>query len=397
MVEKVSFVFTSYKFITRKFSNITSQYGGTRPLNSLNILAKEHINSGKPTTATVINKILLNQNLSVTDKKLTELLDVKGVELDLPITEAKKNIFITLTGSSAYKGFFGVYIFIDKITGLKYVGSSNLLRRRIEYYLKGNYPLVGKFLPLLYKKGLSEFKLIIYKLNKDKFSIQDALILEQYYLLNKDFELNTLRVVNAGPSKGLGVYVYDLTCKTLYYHAKSRIELKRVLKIHPETCKLYIDTKIPYLNKFLLLSYYVPIALKTTFSVKEILSIMHEERKSAYSLGLRRKIPVILEIKEGNTFVASSLTGSVLNFDSLTSCSDYLNNLGLTIKRSTLTKYIVNKKVFHNFICTYSEKNIPDNFKEVGLLINEATALVQDERENLNLSEKGKANKKIKL
>ena len=43
--------------------------------------------------------------------------------------------------------------------------------------------------------------------------------------------MNTLRVVNAGSSKGDAVFVYDLTCKTLYYHAKSKIEYsKRVLK-----------------------------------------------------------------------------------------------------------------------------------------------------------------------
>ena len=39
-------------------------------------LALEHINSGKPTTSLIINKILLNQNLSVTDSKLEELLQL---------------------------------------------------------------------------------------------------------------------------------------------------------------------------------------------------------------------------------------------------------------------------------------------------------------------------------
>ena len=82
----------------------------------------------------------------------------------------------------------------------------------------------GKFLPLLREKGLSAFKLIIYKLNSKVFSFQDALILEQYFLLSNKFELNTLRVVNMGSSKGDAVYVYDLTCSTLYYHAKSKMD-----------------------------------------------------------------------------------------------------------------------------------------------------------------------------
>lgn len=269
-------------------------------------LALEHINSGKPTTSSVINQILLNQNLSVTDSKLEELLKVKGVELDLPITTPEnKKLLDELTGKSAYKGFFGVYIFIHKKTGSKYVGSSNLLRRRMEYYFKGDFPLVGKFLPLLRQEGLGAFKLVIFKLDSNKFSYRDALILEQYYLLNKEFNLNTLRVVNAGSSKGDAVYVYDLTCSTLYYHAKSRIELKRVLKIHTETSKKFVDSKMPYLNKFLLLSYPIPTASISNISVKELLDMMQEERQKMYALGTRRSIRVELEIKEGNPFVDS--------------------------------------------------------------------------------------------
>jgi len=70
-------------------------------------------------------------------------------------------------------------------------------------------------------------------------------------LLNKDCKFNSLRVVNFGPKS---IYVYDLTCTILYYHAKSQINLKRVLGIHPSTCVKYIDTGIPYLNNFILSS-----------------------------------------------------------------------------------------------------------------------------------------------
>jgi len=340
-------------------------------------LALEHINSGKPTTSSIINKILLNQNLLVTDFKLEELLKVQGVKLDLPIsTPENQELLAELTGKSQYKGFPGVYIFIHRNTGHKYVGSSNLLRRRMDYYFKGGLPLVGKFLPLLEKEGLKAFKLIIFKLDSNIFSSQDALILEQYHLLNKEFKLNTLRVVNAGSSKGDAVYVYDLTCSTFYYHAKSNIELKRVLKIHTETSKKYVDSKSPYLNRFLLLSYPIPTALTSNLSVNGLVDIMQKERRDAYSLGTRRSISVELEIKEGNTFV--DYRGQCLNFYSLTSCIEYLRKLGLIIKRDTLTKYIKNEKVFQNFLCKYSDKILPDNFEEVGLIIDEYKALKVD-------------------
>jgi hypothetical protein len=206
----------------------------------------------------------------------------------------------------------------------------------MDYYFKGNYPLSGTFLPLLHKEGLGAFKLIIFKLDCTIFSYKDSLILEQYYLLNKEFNLNTLRVVNAGSSKGDPIYVYDLTCSTLYYHAKSNIELKRVLKIHTKTSKKYVDSKIPYLNKFLLLSYYITTALTSNISVDKLVDIMQKERKDMYILGTRRSISVELEIKEGNIFVNSYSTGQTLKFNSLTSCIEYLRELGLTLKEPLL-------------------------------------------------------------
>ena len=384
--------------LIRTFSTVKGSVFQFKPES----IVLEHSNSGEITTSSVINRILLNQNLSVTDAKLEELLEVKGVEINIPISNPKDNkVLEELTGKSKYKGFFGVYFFIHKNTNQKYVGSSNLLRRRMDYYFKEEYlikdkvaaatqqPLLwteklepqkqplSKFLQLLHKEGLAAFKLIIYKLDENKFTSKDALILEQYYLLNKEFNLNTLKVVNAGSSKGDGVYIYNLTCSTLLYHANSRIELKRVLKIHPESCKIYIDSKFPYLNKFILLSFPIPTASpkKSNISIQNLINIMQKERQNTYILG-RRSISVELEIKEGNTFIDS--WGQTLNFDSLTSCIEYLRGLGLTIKRDTLTKYIKIEKVFHNFLCKYSDKDLPDNFEKIGLIIDEYKKIKED-------------------
>ena len=377
--------------LTRCFSSSRS-YNSIRLLvNNPESLALEHINSGKPTTSSVINKVFLNQNLSVTDSKLEELLKVKGIEMDLPISTPENHQLLgQLTGKSKYKGFSGVYIFIHKDSGQKYVGSSNLLRRRIDYYFKGDFSLAGgKFLAMLRMEGLKAFKLIIFKLDSNKFSNQDSLILEQYFLLDKEFNLNTLRVVNAGSSKGDAVYVYDLACSTLYYHAKSKIELKRILKIHTETSKKYVDSKIPYLNKFLLLSYPIANTSLSNLSIEGLVDIMQKERQDMYTLGTRRSISVELEIKKGNTFVDS--WGHTLNFDSLTSCIEYLRESGLTIKRDTLIKYIKDEKVFQNFLCKYSENTLPDNFEEVGLIIDEYKKLkVNTDLDSLKINKKNK-------
>ena len=347
------------------------------------LLALEHISSGNATTASVINNILLNQDITVTDSKLKDLLKVEGVEFKLnspsfPVAKEDYKLFSELTGTSNYKGHSGVYVFIHKTTGQKYVGSSNLLRRRMDYYFKGDFtPLTGKFLPLLTQEGLNAFKLIIFKLDNNKFNVKHALILEQYHLLSKEFDLNTLRVVNAVSSKGESVYVYDLTCSTLYYHASSRIELKRTLKVHPETCKKFLDSNLPYLNRFLLLSGLIPTAVKSNMSVLELVEIMQKERQTTYTLGTRRNISVILEIKDGNKFVDT--WGQTLKFESLTACINYLRDLGLIIKRETLSKYIKIEKEFHHFLCKYSDSTKLDNFEQVGLIIDEYKKLWKQE------------------
>jgi len=78
-----------------------------------------------------------------------------------------------------------------------------------------------------------------------------------------------------------------------------------VLKIHTETSKKFVDSKIPYLNKFLLLSYLIPTASISNISAEELLNIMQKERQKLYTLGTRRSIRVELEIKEGNAFLDS--------------------------------------------------------------------------------------------
>jgi len=323
-------------------------------------LALDHINSGNVTTHLVINKLLYNQKVSISANKLKELSKVKGIKFDLPITNDNLKNFHNLVGKSKHKGFAGVYIFEHKASKSMYIGSSNLLRRRMEYYFKGDFPLRGKFLPILYKEGLSSFKLEIFKLDNNLFKPQDALLLEQYMLLNKHYDLNTLRVVNFGPSKGKSIYVYNLDCTILYYNAQSQISLKRALGIHQSSCVKFLDTNIPYLNRFILLSFPVSYAIPSSIEVKELKNIMDKERRFSYELGTRRSIPVILEIKEGNTFVnlaKLSNSNNKLEFNSLTSCIAYLHSIGLNIKRDTLSKYIKQGKVFHNFSGKYLDQH----------------------------------------
>ena len=118
---------------------------------------------------------------------------------------------------------------------------------------------------------------------------------------------------------------------------------------------------------------------------------MQKERKATYAMGTRRSIPIELVIKKGNTFVSGKNEGCTLNFDSVTSCKNYLRELGITIKGSTLIKYIKSGKVFHNFLCKYSDK-LPDDFKQAGLIMDE---FLKSKTDNVILKKINRKNKPL--
>ena len=86
----------------------------------------------------------------------------------------------------------GVYIFTHKSSNYKYVGSSSQLFRRLLGYFNKTHKLTGKFLPFLYESGIESFSLDIIIVENDM-----QLVLEQYFLLHKEYNLNTLKVANS--------------------------------------------------------------------------------------------------------------------------------------------------------------------------------------------------------
>lgn len=93
----------------------------------------------------------------------------------------------------------GVYIWTHISTGNKYVGSSSSLARRLIVYFKGTHANTGKFIPFLNKEGVNAFKqtkLQVIPIDNSIYTEVIPLCLEQYFLLNSEFNLNTLRIVN---------------------------------------------------------------------------------------------------------------------------------------------------------------------------------------------------------
>lgn len=178
----------------------------------------------KDITADVINKLLKNQKVSITEAELARLKAIPGVRFDLPLNDETYPAFEGLVGKTNTRRIkSGVYIFTHIASGAKYVGSSNSLSRRLDQYFtfkQFNQRNSGLLIPLINKDGFEAFNLEVFVIpdnlglgikNSNNLNFNFSyLFLEQYYLLHVKFNLNTQRIVNFRVDQGKAVYLYSL-------------------------------------------------------------------------------------------------------------------------------------------------------------------------------------------
>nr|YP_010248837.1 hypothetical protein MFU62_mgp45 [Macrophomina phaseolina]QTT58116.1 hypothetical protein [Macrophomina phaseolina] len=228
-------------FIINMKSNRLKTINNFKELVPANKLAFKYINDGVKITAEVVNNVLAFSGLNITQETLNTLLsypspregtypsgkDPKGTfphgerlnfNLDLSGPKApkdprpllkKRGLDLNTINSNELKKNLGttkdkvpgVYIWTHISTGDKYVGSFTQLARRLNGYFKGTHADAGKLIPLIKKEGLSAFNLQVIIL-KDNYVVNQELLLEQYFLLHPEFNLNTLSL-REGPFRGL--------------------------------------------------------------------------------------------------------------------------------------------------------------------------------------------------
>lgn len=202
-------------------------------------------------TSEVINKLLVNQSVYITQEELEKLKSIPGVKYNLPLNDDTARAFIGLVGRSNSRiNRAGVYIFTHLATGSKYVGSSNSLARRLFGYFRHEYnekENSGLLLPLLRKEGVAAFSLEIFII-PISYPSNSYLFLEQYHLLNQKFDLNTQRVVQFRALRPHVIYLYDKEGKILYYSSESYSQIQKDLGLHYSVYKKCIDQGNSYLN-----------------------------------------------------------------------------------------------------------------------------------------------------
>jgi hypothetical protein len=97
-----------YKSTVAPLSNNSNTY---RSINLVN----EHIKKGNTTTSEIINNVLINQKVSISQKELDKLLNLSKVKFYLPFFQKKKTYpaLLALVGKPKSKrSNAGIYIYI---------------------------------------------------------------------------------------------------------------------------------------------------------------------------------------------------------------------------------------------------------------------------------------------
>ena len=217
------------------------------------VLAFEQLNSGKPVTADKINEILAYCNISITDEKLKGLLNTPSFVLtNLYNKSLTKEILKDKLGLPNGKNRIpGVYIFTHLTSNKKYIGSSSELSLRLNGYINLTHRESGLLIPLLKKENLQNFSLQVFPFYNNYVKGWE-IVLEQYYLLDPSFTLNTIRVANnPSGSNAKTLYMYNRDMSILYFSSTQQIDFIRKLNIHHTTFTKHLNNSTYYLGKYL--------------------------------------------------------------------------------------------------------------------------------------------------
>ena len=156
------------------------------------------------------------------------------------------------------------------------------------------------------------------------------MFLEQYHLLDSNFNLNTQRVVNFRVNQGNTVYLYDFEGKILYYTATSLNVLKADLGVHHATVTKCIKTGSLSLDYFIITDQLKPDAnSKAGLSLEELSKLISDKKSLFLKKDFSLKNSKLIYIKQ-------DVTGVISNFPSITSLVKYFDSINIKANRNRI-------------------------------------------------------------
>lgn len=325
--------------------------GRKGPIEYAHKLANEQIKSKKPVTFKVINEILGYCHILITEDILNSLINAPSLTIkNLDTDETKKILSNNISWPSSKIQIPGVYIFKHKITGEKYVGSSSQLALRLSGYLNYTHKPIGKFIPLLFKDRLSNFTLEIIPL-VNNYNFRSEIVLEQYYLLDPSFTLNTVKVVNnPSGSNAKPLFMYNRDKTILYFSSTQQTDFIKKLNISHFTFSKHLKNGSYYLGKYLFTrEAEVHAKVKDISIIKLALQLEKDRKLFNKNKPLNSLSRSVLMCLENN----SEKEDSSLLFFSIGKCVEHLRSKGRSATHKTLVKYIGTGKSYQGYIFKY--------------------------------------------
>jgi hypothetical protein len=308
-------------------------------------LAKAQIKSLKPITVKVLNEILAYSNILVSEETLKSLLNMPRLVFnDLHEKNTRDLIYkkIGLPHSKIQQR--GVYIFTCLDTNQRYVGSSSVLALRLRNYFNKTLKNSGKLIPLIEEKGLSRFKLEIICLPNYP-ELKPEIVLEQYFLLDPSFNLNTIRVSNnPSGSTAKPLYLYNRDRSILYYYTLQQKDFISKLNIGQTTFTKHLTKGSYYLGKYLFLRERIDTAKVTEITLPEIAIMLQQDR-----VKFNRSKPVNSLSK--SVLLINIESKEEIIFESLGKCVKLFSSKGLPVSQSTLVKRLDTNIPYRGYIC----------------------------------------------
>jgi GIY-YIG catalytic domain len=351
------------KHLVEKSKNKTSNnkckfiLGRSGPNEQSYKLALEILKQGKPVNYNNINDIFSYCNIKITEDNLKNLTSRPSFILTDLDKEETINILKEKLGSPFSKiKISGVYIFKHKVTGDKYVGSSSQLAFRLNTYLRKSLKFnsehslddllkkeksQGKLIPLLKKDKLTKFTLEVIPLY-DKYDFKPEIVLEQYFLLDPSFNLNTIKVANnPSGSNAKSLYMYNRDKTILYYSSFKQIDFINKLNISHFTFTKHLNKGSYYLGK-----YFFTRKLELSCKVKNISLLELQIQLEKDRIKFNKNKP--LSSLSKSLYLIDENNNTKLFF-SIGKCIIYLRKKGLSATQTTLVKYIDTGITYHGY------------------------------------------------
>ena len=308
-------------------------------------LAKAHINSGKQLTIKVLNEVLAYSNILVSEETFISLINMpRMVFNDLHKKETRTLIDDKLGLPHSKTQRRGVYIFTCLDTNQKYVGSSSQLALRLRGYLNKTHKDTGQLIPLIDQKGLAWFRLEVICLPYYP-EFRPEIVLEQYFLLDPTFNLNTIKVANnPSGSTAKPLFMYNRDKSILYYFTLQQKDFISKLNISHFTFTKHLTEGTYYLGKYLFLRERVDTAKVISVTLPEISIMLQQDR-----VKFNRSKPVNSLSKSILLINIESREEIVL--ESLGQCVKFFSSKGFPVSQKTIVKRLDTNITYHGYIC----------------------------------------------